>query len=158
MGSLFLQTYPCLPPPFREVVLTFNVSINCEEFVSLCCNTKINTPLMYEVVDNDTLKSGILPPSDSRKALLCLKKATRQKAFKAFFTSQKTSSRWQITSAFACCFLRWAGAVCLVTARVGGCKRTCFPFRCLCKVLRKSSQDGCKRTYFLCHCPCACMR
>ena len=103
---------------------------------------------MYEVVDNDTLKSGILPPSDSRKALLCLKKATRQKAFKAFFTSQKTSSRWQITSAFACCFLRWAGAVCLVTARVGGCKRTCFPFRCLCKVLRKSSQDGCKRGAF----------
>ena len=56
---------------------------------------------MYAVVDNDTIKFEILPPSDSRKALLCLKKTTRQKAFKAFFTSQETSSRWQITSVFA---------------------------------------------------------
>ena len=56
---------------------------------------------MYEVVDNDTIKFEILPPSDSRKTLLCFKKSTRQKAFKAFFTSQKTSYRWQITSAFS---------------------------------------------------------
>ena len=57
---------------------------------------------MYAVVDNDTIKFEILPPpSDSRKALLCFKKAIRKKTFKAFFTSQKTSYRWQITSAFA---------------------------------------------------------
>ena len=29
---------------------------------------------MYAVVDNDTIKFEILPPSDSRKALLCFKK------------------------------------------------------------------------------------
>jgi len=81
---------------------------------------------MYAVVDNDTIKFEILPPSDSRKALLCFKKATRQKAFKAFFTSQKISCRWQITSAFACCCLRWAWAAYLAAVRAGGCKRGAF--------------------------------
>ena len=81
---------------------------------------------MYAVVDNDTIKFEILPPSDSRKALLCFKKATRQKAFKAFFTSQKTSCRWQITSAFACCWLRWAWVAYLAAVRAGGCKRGAF--------------------------------
>jgi len=28
--------------------------------MSLCCNAKINTPTMYEVLDKDTMKSEIL--------------------------------------------------------------------------------------------------
>jgi|GEM_PF-649311 len=63
---------------------------------------------MYAVVDNDTIKFEILLQVIVVKRCYVSKKATRQKAFKAFFTSQKTSCRWQITSVFACCCLRWA--------------------------------------------------
>ena len=29
--------------------------------LSLCCKTKVNTPLMYDVLDKDTIKFEILP-------------------------------------------------------------------------------------------------
>ena len=31
--------------------------------MSLCCETKINAPLIYEEQDNDMMKTEILPPS-----------------------------------------------------------------------------------------------
>ena len=42
----------------------------------------------------------------------------------------KTNCRCPITSAFSRCFPCWPWAVCPATVRVGGSKRTCFPWRC----------------------------
>ena len=56
-------------------------------------------------------------------------KTTRRKSFNAFPTSQKTNSRWQITSAFPWCCLRWPWAACPATPCAGGCKRTCIRCR-----------------------------
>ena len=70
------------------------------------------------------------------KNVVMSQKVTWRKSFKAIFTSQKTSFRWQITFTFAWCCLRWAWAACFATARAGGRKRRCFLCRCLCACMR----------------------
>ena len=42
--------------------------------LSLCCKTKINTPLMYEVLDKDTIKFENLPHSSATKRSFVTKK------------------------------------------------------------------------------------
>ena len=42
--------------------------------LSLCCKTKINTPLMYEVLDKDTIKFENLPHSSATKRSYVTKK------------------------------------------------------------------------------------
>ena len=66
-------------------------------------------------------------------------KTTRRKSFNAFPTSQKTDCRWQITSAFPWCCLRWPWAACPATPRAGGCKRTCIR----CRWARACTQRNC---------------
>ena len=48
--------------------------------------TKINTPLMYEVLDKDTIKSEIFPYLSVENAVM-LQKVTWWRSFSAFSTS-----------------------------------------------------------------------
>ena len=95
----------------------------------LCCKTKINTTLMCEVLDKDTIKPEILPHLSVAKRGY-VSKMTWWKSFYTFSTSQKTGCRWQMTAAFPWYCFRWPWAVCPTTTRVGGRKRTCLPCRC----------------------------
>ena len=65
--------------------------------------------------------------------------ATRGRSFNVFSTSQKTGCRWQITSAFPWCCLRWPLAACPATPHAAGCKRTCIRCRCI----RACTQRNC---------------
>ena len=96
--------------------------------LSLWCKTKTNTPLMHEVLDKDTIKSKVLHHLSVAKRGY-VSKMTWWKSFYTFSTSQKTGCRWQITSAFVWCRLRWLWATSPATARAGGRKRTRFPCR-----------------------------
>ena len=54
--------------------------------LSLCSKTKINTPLMYEVLDKDTIKSENLPYLSVAKRGY-VTKMTCRRSFSAFSTS-----------------------------------------------------------------------
>ena len=55
--------------------------------LSLCCKTKINTPLMYEVLDKDTIKFEIMPHLSVTKRGYVTKKRAAKGSFSAFSTS-----------------------------------------------------------------------
>ena len=60
--------------PYSEVVLTLNISTNWEEFMSLYCKTKINTPTMHEVPNYEVRLSLKLCPICLGKTWLCFRK------------------------------------------------------------------------------------
>ena len=116
--------------PYSEVVLTLNISTNWEEFMSLYCKTKINTPTMHEVPNYEVRLSLKLCPICLWQNVAMLQKATWLKLFHTFSTSWEPGCQWQIISAFAWCCLRWPWAACPATDCAGGSKRTCSLRRC----------------------------
>ena len=85
---------------------------------------------MHKVLDEDTIKSKILPPNCLWLNVVMFHKATWRKLFHTFPTSWKPGCQWQITSAFPWCRLGWSWATSPTTARAGRCKPTCFLCRC----------------------------
>ena len=65
----------------------------------MCYKTKINTPLMYEVLDNDTIKSEI-PPHLSVAKRGYVSKSEPSEVIQCGLRKQKTACQWPITSAF----------------------------------------------------------
>ena len=86
----------------HEVVLTFSVSTNWAEFMSLCCNAKINIPTMYEVLDRDTTTSEILRHLSVAKRGY-VSKSEPSEVIQCGLHKQKTACRWPITPAFPWC-------------------------------------------------------
>ena len=113
----------------NEVVLTFSLSTNWAEFMSLCCKAKINTPLMYEVPYKDTMKSQFLPQLSVAKRGYG-SKHDRAEVIQCGLHKQKTACWWPLTSAFASCCLRCPWAACPTIACPGCGKRMCFPSLC----------------------------
>ena len=66
---------------YIEVVLTFNISTNWEEFMPMSCKTKINAPNMYEVPDKDIGWKLKLCPFRLWQTWLSLKMQTRREYF-----------------------------------------------------------------------------
>ena len=61
--------------------------------MSLCCETKINAPLIYEEQDKDMMKSEILPHSSVTEQGFAPKRQLGGSSFNAFFTSWRHLSR-----------------------------------------------------------------
>ena len=97
--------------------------------MSLCCKTKTNAPIMYEVPNKDMMKSEIMPHSSVVKHGYASKSEWAE-AIQCSLHKQKTACRWPITSAFPRCCCRCMWAACPATARAGCCKRTSFRCRC----------------------------
>ena len=104
--------------------------------MSLCCKTKTNAPIMYEVPNKDMMKSEIMPHSSVVKHGYASKSEWAE-AIQCSIHKQKTACRWPITSAFPRCCCRCMWAACPATARAGCCKRTSF--RCRCALARACS-------------------
>jgi hypothetical protein len=63
--------------------------------LSLCCKTKINTPLMYEVLDKDTIKFENLPHSSVTKRGYVTKKRAAE-VIQCILCKLKTDNQWHI--------------------------------------------------------------
>ena len=73
-GTRKEQKYKPFFAPYSEVVLTLNIPTNWEEFMSLYCKTKINTPTMHEVPNYEVRLSLKLCPICLGKTWLCFRK------------------------------------------------------------------------------------
>ena len=67
--------------------------------MSLCCKTKISSPVMYEVANKETMKSEILPHLPMTKRGY-VSKSDRTEVIQCNLHELKTACQWQITSAF----------------------------------------------------------
>ena len=63
--------------------------------LSLCSKTKTNTPLMYEVLDKDTIKNVILPHLSVAKRC-CVTKSNLAEAIQCIRYKLKTDCQWHI--------------------------------------------------------------
>lgn len=66
----------------------------------LCCKTKVNTPLMYEALNKDTMKYEILPHLSVEKRGY-VSKSDLTEVIQSNLYKPETGCQFQITSAFA---------------------------------------------------------
>ena len=103
--------------------------------MSLCCKSKISTPLMYEELDKGTIKNEVIPLLSVTKRGYVSKSDLLEGIPKMLYQFQ-TAYRRQINSAFPRYCFRWPRAACPATARTGGGKRSWFSCRCPCACIQ----------------------
>ena len=125
-----------LPNAHHEVVLTFSVSTNWAEFMSLCRNTKIR-PTHVRRAEQGYDRHEIMPH------LFAAKRGYDSKSdwggvIQWHLHKLKTACLRLITSALPWCCARCLWAACPATARAGRRKRMCLP--CCCPLVRVYSE------------------
>ena len=101
----------------------------------MCSKTKVNTPLMYEVLNKDAMKYEILPHLSVEKRGYVSKGNLTEVIQRILYKP----GNWLSMADYFC--------VCMILSSLAMSSMLCNRSCC-----------GCKRRCFLCRCPCACMQ